>query len=292
MSSSVGIEHREVDVSPSPAFRVIRRHPAFASILALMLAGLLWLALASASRPAAPESHAMPMNMSEESMRAASAEWFSKHPPHALRTTAAPVDSFVTASTSFDEDHNSLTQIDTSRIQVGDAVLFKYVAGIGHTVISGTGSSDPNAGLLINMPLGNTTQTFTFTFTTPGVVPFFCLLHEGFNMKGVVIVSSPLGVGPPASPRAGFVAPPWPNPTHAGVQCRIALSTPGHARLTVVDAQGRRVANVLDRDLPVGETPVSWDGRGANGQRVSAGIYFMRLELPDFRDTRRVTLER
>jgi plastocyanin len=271
---------------------VIRRHPAPATILAMMLAGLTWLALASASRPAAPEAHGMSMNMSEESMRAATAEWFSKHPPHALRTTAAPVDSFVTQATSFDEDHNSLTQIDTSRIQVGDAILFKYGSGIGHTVVSGTGSTDPNAGLLINMPLGNITQNFTFTFTSPGVVPFFCLLHESFNMKGVVIVSSPLGVVPPASPRAGFVAPPWPNPTHAGVQCRIALSTPGHARLTVVDAQGRLVASVLDGTLPVGEITVSWDGRGAHGQRVSAGIYFMRLELPDFRDTRRVTLER
>ncbi len=279
-------------MSPSPAFRVIRRHPAPATILALMLAGLTWLALASASRPAAPETHVMPMNMSEESMRAATAEWFSKHAPHTFRTTAAPVDSFVTALTSFDEDHNSATQIDTSRIQVGETILFKYGAGTGHTVISGTGSADPNAGLLFDMPLANNTENFTFTFTNPGIVPFFCLLHEGFNMKGVVIVSSPLGVGPLALPHAGFVAPPWPNPTHAGVQCRIALSTPGHARLTVVDAQGRLVASVLDRDLPVGEATVSWDGRGAHGQRVSAGIYFMRLELPDFRDTRRVTLER
>ena len=279
-------------MSPSPAFRLIRRHPAPTTILALMLAGLTWLALAAASRPAPPETHSMPMNMSEESMRATYTEWFAKHPPTAFRVTAVPVDSFTTLSISFDEDHNAVTQVDTAHISVGDAILFKYGSGVLHSVTSGTGSADPNMGKLFNQGLTSSAQNFTFTFTTAGTVPFFCIQHEGFNMRGVVIVNPPAGVGPGESVRAGFAAPPWPNPTRAGVQCRIALTTAGHARLAILDAQGRRVATVLDADLPVGVTPASWDGRGAHGQRVSAGIYFMRLELPELTDTRRISLER
>jgi plastocyanin len=294
-SASVGIEHREVIVSPSPAVRLIRRHPAPATILALMLAGLAWIALAAASHPAALETHTMPMpmsGMSDESMRAANDAWFAKHPATSLRVTAAPVDSFTAMTISFDEDHNSGTVVDTARISVGDAILFKYGAGVLHSVVNGTGGADPNAGTLINHSLTSTAENFTFTFTTPGTVPFFCAAHEGFNMRGVVIVSGPLGVGPGLSPHAGFVAPPWPNPTRAGIQCRFAISMPGHARLSVVDAQGRRIARVLDADLPVGETTASWDGRGASGQRVSAGVYFLQLELPGLKDTRRVTIER
>ena len=279
-------------MSPSPAFRLIRRHPAPATILALMLAGLAWVALAAASRPAAPETHPMPMSMSEESMRAVTSEWFAKHPPTAFRVTAVPVDSFIALSISFDEDNNTLTQVDTARISVGDAILFKYGAGVFHSVVNGTGSLDPNKGTLFNQALTSPSQNFSYTFTTAGHVPFFCVQHEGFNMRGMVIVSPPLGVGPIASVHAGFAAPPWPNPTRAGVQCRIALTTAGHARLAILDAQGRRVATVLDADLPVGETPANWDGRGAHGQRVSAGIYFMRLELPGLTDTRRISIER
>jgi plastocyanin len=270
---------------------MIRRHPAPATILALMLAGLAWFALSAASRPAAPDAHVMPMSMTDESMRAANASWFTKHPATTLRVTAAPVDSFTTLATAFNEDNNTLTQIDTARITVGDAILFKYGTGVLHSVVNGTGAADPNMGTLFNQSLTTPAQDFTFTFNSPGTVPFFCAVHEGFNMKGVVIVNAPAGVGPAGTPHAGFVAPPWPNPTRAGIQCRIALSTPGHARLSVVDAQGRRIATVLDGDLPVGETPARWDGLGRGGQRVSAGVYFLRLELPGLTDTRRVTIE-
>ena len=270
---------------------MIRRHPAPATILALMLAGLAWFALSAASHPAAPDMHGMPMSMTDESMRAANASWFTKHPATGLRVTAAPVDSFITLATAFNEDNNTLTQIDTARITVGDAILFKYGSGVLHSVVNGTGGADPNMGTLFNQPLTNSSQNFSFTFNSPGTVPFFCAVHEGFNMKGVVIVNSPAGVGPGAGPHVGFVAPPWPNPTRAGVQCRIALATPGHARLSVVDAQGRRVATILDADLPVGESPANWDGLGRGGQRVAAGVYFLRLELPGLTDTRRVTIE-
>jgi plastocyanin len=201
------------------------------------------------------------------------------------------VDSFIALTTSFNEDNNTLTQIDTARIQVGDAILFKYGSGIGHSVVNGTGSLDPNMGTLFNLPLGNSSQNFTFTFTTAGIVPFFCALHESFNMKGVVIVSEPAGVGPGAAVRAGFLAPPWPNPSRAGVNVRFALARAGRAKLEVLDAQGRQVALVLDRDLPAGETPASWDGRSAHGQNVAPGVYFLRLSAPDLTDTRRVSIE-
>lgn len=266
------------------------------ALLLVAVAALAWLALGAASRPApVPAAHdmsAMSMPMSEDEMRAASAAWFAKYPARGLKTTAAPVDSFVTGLTNFNEDGNAATQIDTAHIQVGDAVLFKYGSGVLHSVVNGTGSSDPAMGTLINMPLTNSTQNFTFTFNSPGVVPFFCAIHELSNMKGVIIVNAPAGVGPGSRLVTGFLAPPWPNPSRAGVHCRFALATAGRARLVVVDAQGRRIATVMDRDLPAGETGADWDGRGSSGARAAAGVYFLRLELPGFSDTRRISLTR
>ena len=43
------------------------------------------------------------------------------------------------------------------------------------------------------------------------------------------------------------------------------------------DASGRRVATLLDEDLPPGSRSVAWDGRDAGGRMASAGLYFVRL---------------
>jgi len=276
-------------VSPSHVARSFRRHPSLWSLVVVVLAAAAWLAFAAASRSAASSS--MPgMNMSEESMRRANEAWFAKHPPHTFHTTAAPVDSFVTGLTTFDADGNAATPIDTVTILVGQTVLFKYGSGVGHTCINGTGPTDPNMGTLFDMPLAMASQDFMFTFTSPGTVPFFCNLHVGLGMKGCVIVNVPAGVGGGPSARAGFVTSPWPNPSRSSVNVRFAMAAPGHARLDVVDAQGRRVASVLDRDFGAGESQALWDGRDERGQHVATGVYFMRLELPGLTQSRRVSI--
>lgn len=286
-------------MSPRPVIRFVRRPSVLTTIVLLALAGLAWLALASASRPAAAPAADTPQaampgmpNMSEESMRLANQKWFAAHPPHAFHTTDVPVDTFTTAAITFDADHNTATAIDTVTILVGQTVAFQYGAGVGHTCISGTGPTDPAMGLVFNMPLAATTDDFTFTFTSPGVVPFFCNLHFGLGMKGCVIVNAPVGVGGVPAPRAGFVAPPWPNPSRGGVNVRFALSQPGRARLEALDLEGRRVTTVLDRTLGAGQSTAIWDGRGATGMRVPAGVYFLRLEIPGLTQTRRVAIER
>ncbi|MGH7740719.1 MAG: T9SS type A sorting domain-containing protein [Candidatus Eiseniibacteriota bacterium] len=283
-------------MSPSPVFRLLGQNRALIPVVALLLAALAWFALAAASKPtgsnASPGGTMNMGSMSEESMRQANDEWFAKHSPTQLRTTAAPVDSFITGATNFNEDNNSATQIDTARITVGDAILFKYGTGVLHSVVNGTGGADPNMGTLFNQGLTNSTENFTFTFTNQGTVPFFCAVHESFNMKGVVIVNGLAGAGPAASAGIGFVAPPWPNPARSGIHVRFALASAGHARIDVIDAQGRKVANVLDRDLPAGESTASWDGRGSNGHGVPAGVYFLRLSAPNLSDVRRISIER
>jgi hypothetical protein len=44
------------------------------------------------------------------------------------------------------------------------------------------------------------------------------------------------------------------------------------------DAQGRLMAVPLRQDLPAGPTEARWDGRDARGERVRAGVFFVRVE--------------
>jgi plastocyanin len=87
----------------------------------------------------------------------------------------------------FDADNNNNTQVDTVTIEVGDTVRWIWRAGI-HTVTSGEGSSAPDAGELFDAPSDGNNQSFSYTFTEAGTVPYFCRPHDALNMKGVIIV--------------------------------------------------------------------------------------------------------
>jgi Putative metal-binding motif/FlgD Ig-like domain/Thrombospondin type 3 repeat len=72
-----------------------------------------------------------------------------------------------------------------------------------------------------------------------------------------------------------------PNPTRAGTEITFELPpTGGRVRLQIFDVAGRRVAVLVDGDLPGGRHSARWEGRDANGARAATGMYFYRLEAP------------
>ena len=73
---------------------------------------------------------------------------------------------------------------------------------------------------------------------------------------------------------------------------QFALREVGQARAEVFDARGRLVACVLDRQLGTGSFAASWNGRNAAGALASPGIYYLRLRLPGFTDSRRIVIAR
>jgi len=47
----------------------------------------------------------------------------------------------------------------------------------------------------------------------------------------------------------------------------------------VVDMAGRQVSTISKQRWQPGNWAVQWDGRGADGRSVSAGVYFVQMEL-------------
>lgn len=86
--------------------------------------------------------------------------------------------------------------------------------------------------------------------------------------------------------------PVMPNPVSRRATFAFALYRPGHVSLTVYDVTGRRVARIAEGDLVAGEHRFSWDGRGADGQRLGSGIYLYELAMGGDRLTRRLVLTR
>jgi plastocyanin len=269
------------------AFPSVRRGlgaPFFATLLLALVAGTCALAHA--------QGMAMP-GMDDAAMRRMAAAHVPRtaQPAQASRTGAVTATFMIGPSNSlrFDADGSTVTAIDTVHITAGDAVKWQWVSGT-HTVTSGTGGADPNAGLLFDVAIDTGSRTFTYTFATPGTYPFFCVYHEDFTMKGVVVVTAPAAV-PEVGTGLGFSAPPAPNPTRGEVAVRFAVAHPGRARLDVLDPNGRRVAMALDAWMEPGAHEVTWDGR-AGGRLATAGVYYLRLRLPGYDATREIVLAR
>jgi hypothetical protein len=81
-----------------------------------------------------------------------------------------------------------------------------------------------------------------------------------------------------------------PNPFKVVTKIRFTVPERSRVDLSVFDAAGRRVTTIVSGDRPAGAHEVSWDGTDNSGRRVSAGVYFCRLEAGKETMTRKLSL--
>jgi hypothetical protein len=85
------------------------------------------------------------------------------------------------------------------------------------------------------------------------------------------------------------LAPPAPNPAQGALRFSFDLPRAMHARLEVLDVQGRVVATLAEGEFGPGRHERAWDA-STHGAGAGAGLYFVRLETPQGRLVRRVAL--
>ena len=86
--------------------------------------------------------------------------------------------------------------------------------------------------------------------------------------------------------------PNYPNPFRSSTTLTYDLPNASTVRVSVYDVLGRRVQVLVDERKEAGRHTVRWAGRGASGQPLASGIYFVRLRAGDRQVTRRLTLVR
>ena len=103
-------------------------------------------------------------------------------------TMAGAAGGNATTSVSMDPGASTKTTDAFSpnpiQVSVGSTVTWTNNDSVIHTVNSGT---SPTESGLFTSPIMNPGDTFEYTFTEAGEVPYFCLLHP--NMVGTAIVS-------------------------------------------------------------------------------------------------------
>jgi plastocyanin len=107
---------------------------------------------------------------------------------NATNATMAGAAGNATTSVSMGPGSSTLTTDAFSpnpiQVSVGSTVTWTNNDSVIHTVNSGT---SPTESGLFTSPIMNPGDTFEYTFTEAGEVPYFCMLHP--NMVGTVSVS-------------------------------------------------------------------------------------------------------
>jgi hypothetical protein len=104
-------------------------------------------------------------------------------------------------------------------------------------------------------------------------------LVDGMGWVPLETVSVP---APVRSRDAGVeLAAPWPNPAREAVWFELRLPRAIATRVGIYDVSGRAHRSWNLPGLGAGVSRFMWDFRGADGQRVPAGLYFVRVATPD-----------
>lgn len=108
---------------------------------------------------------------------------------------------------------------------------------------------------------------------------------------GEEVLYGPVAVTTPRwAPLVTSLAGVAPNPFRGSTQVRFSLASRGRAKLTLYDVAGRRVAVIRDGEMPAGEHVVDWNGRMESGGPMASGVYFLRFQAGEKRQTQRVVV--
>jgi hypothetical protein len=82
----------------------------------------------------------------------------------------------------------------------------------------------------------------------------------------------------------------YPNPFNPETRIGYTLPKASHVKLEIFNILGQRIKTIIDEDQTVGKKEVIWDGMNEQGEQVSSGVYFYRLQASDFVQTKKMVL--
>lgn len=109
--------------------------------------------------------------------------------------------------------------------------------------------------------------------------------YEQMIAMGPAAFADPPEDDPPEMPAEISLSQNFPNPFNPTTTIRYSLPVTTHARLTVFDLLGQKVAVLLDGVTEAGDHKVEF-----NGAELASGVYFYRLETGGFSQTKKLCL--
>jgi 5'-nucleotidase/UDP-sugar diphosphatase len=82
----------------------------------------------------------------------------------------------------------------------------------------------------------------------------------------------------------------YPNPFNPETQISYSLPEDEQVRLTIYNVLGQRIKVLVDEHQSAGKQTVIWNGRNENGEKVSSGVYFYKLQAGEIVLTKKMSL--
>lgn len=83
-----------------------------------------------------------------------------------------------------------------------------------------------------------------------------------------------------------------PNPTRRCAVISYATTTPGKVSLNLYDKTGQLVKTLVNESEPAGTKHICWDGVDNRKTAVPSGVYFLRFETKECKETEKIILSR
>lgn len=93
-----------------------------------------------------------------------------------------------------------------------------------------------------------------------------------------------------AFPNSFVLYPAYPNPFNPVTTIRYDLPEPSDVKITVYNELGIVIIILKDSYESAGYNFVQWNGRDANGQQVSGGVYLYQIEAGEYQKTMKMIL--
>ncbi|MEO8514748.1 MAG: T9SS type A sorting domain-containing protein, partial [Ignavibacteria bacterium] len=174
-------------------------------------------------------------------------------------------------------------------------------------LFTATVTNPPGTGTLTLSLLNRTTpatQNLLTTFPdslrlrvkTAGGVPsaIYNVLIQGNGPNGTPVHTRTLSINIGAVainnntttiPEKFFLYQNYPNPFNPATKIRFDLSKSGNVKLAVYDIEGKQVAEIVNANYAAGEYSFDF-----NAENLATGIYFYKLETPEFTSIRKMML--
>ena len=91
------------------------------------------------------------------------------------------------------------------------------------------------------------------------------------------ISGSTVGVSEPETSSSNLIRC-YPNPFSTSTAFEYSKTNGGHVRLEIFDIKGQTVKTLVNKNHEPGKYQVVWDGNDSNGNKVSTGIYFYKMQ--------------
>jgi hypothetical protein len=76
-----------------------------------------------------------------------------------------------------------------------------------------------------------------------------------------------------------FAISAYPNPFNPSTSISLTLPVQSYVEIRVFDVMGRKVRNLLQKDLAAGMQTFTWDGLGDGGTRIASGFYILQTAV-------------